>query len=116
MIRRPDDRDVHGAALAVLAERLHDAVMLRDLALVEALLEAREASRLPREVREEALAVVRRPAGSYRAPMQLLRFHHRMLELAQGVLPGDVRAMPAADDGPVRREAPVDPAQIEIFR
>lgn len=80
---RPSDQ--HGATirLLVIAERLYDAIASRDVDLVQALLDSGAASSLPRQVREEALAVVALPAASRRVPMALLRYHHRLTELAR---------------------------------
>lgn len=78
---RPDDDCTVNGRLLVIAERLHDAIMARDAAMVQALLDTASASSLPRDVREEALVLVALPATSMRAPMQLLQFHHRMTEL-----------------------------------
>lgn len=68
-------------ALIVLVDRLYDAIAARDFATVTRLLRLRLASQLPREVREDALATSRAPRGSFRAPMQLLQFRHRMVQL-----------------------------------
>lgn len=78
---RPDDDCTALGQLLVIAERLHDAIMAREAAVVRALLETRSAASLPREVREEALGIVALPAESLRAPIQLLQFHHRMTQL-----------------------------------
>ncbi|MFL5579047.1 MAG: hypothetical protein ACJ8AO_01640 [Gemmatimonadaceae bacterium] len=82
MTRR--DRAKRPPLLAVLAE-LHASVEERDVGNVERLCEL-EARRIPREVREEALAVARTPFGGHRAPIRLLMFWRsaRML----GALPG----------------------------
>lgn len=56
----------------------HDAMDLTSL------LRKRVATHLPREVREELLALAHAPRASLRAPMQFLRFQHRMTELARG--------------------------------
>lgn len=58
--------------LAVLAE-LYASIDERDVGNVERVCEL-NARRLPREVREEAMAVVRTPAGGHRAPIRLLVF------------------------------------------
>jgi hypothetical protein len=39
---------------------------------------------MPREVREELLMLSRAPRESLRAPVQFLRFQHRMTQLAAG--------------------------------
>jgi hypothetical protein len=51
---------------------------------ITALLRKRTATHLPREVREELLMLSRASRDSFRAPMQFLRFQHRMTELAEG--------------------------------
>jgi hypothetical protein len=62
---------------------LHEAVMGRDRGRVMSLLNQRSADRLPREVREEAIAVSREDPRSLRAPMQMLRFFHMQQKLAE---------------------------------
>ncbi|MFI5228097.1 MAG: hypothetical protein ACHQWU_03445 [Gemmatimonadales bacterium] len=56
----------------------------RDSMAVTALLRKRIATHMPREVREELIALVHAPRASLRAPAQFLRFQHRMIELARG--------------------------------
>jgi len=58
--------------------------MRRDALQVTALLRKRTATHLPRAVREELLVLSRAPRDSLRAPVQFLRFQHRMTELARG--------------------------------
>lgn len=79
----------------------------RDWMRLGALLRKRLGSKLPREVREELLMLSRAPRTSLRAPVQFLRFQHRMAQLAAA---GE--AMPTAqtelhlentDTGAVRR-------------
>ena len=60
------------------------ALMRRDAMPVTALLRKRTATHLPRPVREELLLLSRAPRDSLRAPVQFLRFQHRMTELARG--------------------------------
>lgn len=100
MSYRAHDPQEDTVRLLALTERLYDAVMARDEERVFALLAASAATSVPREVREEALATVGLPAESFRVPMTLLRYHHRLGQLAGG----DTCA-----DAP-----PPDPAQIEI--
>lgn len=83
MSYRPDDPCAEYGRLLVIAERLYDAVMARDAELAHALLELGAASSLPREVREESLAILGLPPTSYRVPMQLLQFRHRITELSR---------------------------------
>lgn len=51
---------------------------------ITALLRKRTATHLPREVREELLAISRMSRESLRAPIRFLRFQHRMMQLAAG--------------------------------
>ena len=116
--------DPHGATirLLVIAERLYDAIAAREADVVHALLESAAASSLPRQVREEALAIVALPAASHRVPMALLRYHHRLTELARADQdPGeafrflDAEVEPDDDGDDVGTDGPrVDPAQMEI--
>jgi hypothetical protein len=69
--------------LAYLVEIEH-ALMRRDAMRVTALLRKRTATHMPREVREELLLISRAPRESLRAPVQFLRFQHRMRQLAEG--------------------------------
>lgn len=69
--------------LAYLAE-IESALVRRDAMGVTALLRKRTATHMPREVREELLSISRAPRESLRAPVQFLRFQHRMLQLAAG--------------------------------
>ena len=61
--------------------RLYEAIRARNELRVHALLREPESLWIPREVREEAIVMVRLPAASMRAPMQLLMFLHRMEQL-----------------------------------
>ena len=83
MSYRPDDACSEYGRLIVIAERLYDAVMARETDLVHALLDMGAAASLPREVREEALTILALPPASYRVPMQLLQFRHRITELSR---------------------------------
>lgn len=89
--------------LAYLAE-LYDAIRDRNELRVHVLLRAVDAGRIPTAVREEALVMVRLPAASMRAPMQLLMLLHRMEQLALD------------EGGQDEHEAPSfhDPDQLEI--
>lgn len=63
---------------------IEEALMRRDALQVTALLRKRTATHLPRSVREELLLLSRAPRDNLRAPVQFLRFQHRMIELARG--------------------------------
>jgi len=70
-------------------EEIESAVLRRDSLRVTALLRKRTATHLPRSVREELLLISRQPRESLRAPVQFLRFQHRMTQLSksEGRLP-----------------------------
>ena len=103
-------------------EEIESAVLRRDSLRVTALLRKRTATHLPRSVREELLLISRQPRESLRAPVQFLRFQHRMTQLSksEGKLPtaqmelqfeppapaGSIRRRPTDD----RRSAACDPA------
>lgn len=125
MNQHPPDERRDAARLLVAVERLYDAVVGRDVALVHALIDSVTATSIPREVREEALAITALPAGSARVPMALLRFHHRLTQLA-GSSELSAGEFPAERDVDVREDRGVgvdvmadaapepDPAQMEI--
>jgi hypothetical protein len=88
---------------------IEEALMRRDALRVTALLRKRTATHLPREVREELLAISRAPRDSLRAPIQFLRFQHRMTKLEEGgeKLPTaqtELRLEPRARMGIIRRD------------
>jgi hypothetical protein len=95
--------------LAYLDE-LYDAMMNRDQQRVRYLIEAVRASWIPREVREEVLAISRLPGTSVRAPIQLLRYMRVLEELTGENDEAPLREEGAEDD---EREL-VDPAQLEL--
>lgn len=72
-------RKVRPPLLAVLAE-LYASVEERDVGNVDRLCE-QEARRLPREVREEAMAVARTPIDGHRALIRLVVFWRQMRAL-----------------------------------
>jgi hypothetical protein len=82
-IRRRRDSDPLAHFRRYLQE-LEDAVVARDALRITSLLRKRTATHLPREVREELLAISRMSRDSLRAPIKFLRFQHRMAELAAG--------------------------------
>lgn len=79
--RRREDALTRFLAYLVEIER---ALVRHDAMGVTALLRKRTATHLPREVREELLGISRAPRESLRAPVQFLRFQHRMHQLALG--------------------------------
>lgn len=66
-----------------LVTALLQAMAWRDGARIRVLIESRVGQRLPREVREEALAHASLPPGSLRAPMQTLLYERRLVELRE---------------------------------
>lgn len=85
-------------------DQLYRAAVERDPRRVRVLLEHALASQLPGEVRAEALSIVGAPASSLRAPIRMLQFRQRIIQLEQ--------AVPDEDDPqleiqfPSRRRAP----------
>lgn len=100
-----------GDKLANLLEYLNDiedVLATRDWMRLGALLRKRLGSNLPRQVREELLMLSRAPRTSLRAPVQFLRFQHRMTELAKGGEPmptaqTELRLDASGETGMVRR-------------
>jgi hypothetical protein len=82
-VRRRRDSDPLATFLRYVAELEH-AVLGRDAMYITSLLRKRTATHLPRAVREELLALSRMPRDTLRAPVQFLRFQHRMTQLAAG--------------------------------
>ena len=87
------------------------AVLARDAMGITALLRKRTATHMPREVREELLMLSRASRDNLRAPVQFLRFQHRMTQLAIGgerlpTAQTELHLDPPAPAGVVRR--PVD--------
>ncbi|HVX39945.1 MAG TPA: hypothetical protein VHB25_10260 [Gemmatimonadaceae bacterium] len=108
--RRGRSRTLSGF-LEYLGE-IERAVMARDGMRITALLRKRTATHLPRAIREELLLVSRAPRESLRAPVQFLRFQHRMtqLSLAGEPLPTaqtELRLEPSTA-GSIRRNADYD--------
>jgi hypothetical protein len=96
-------------------EEIEVAVVNRDAMGITSLLRKRTATHLPREVREELLALSRMPRESLRAPVQFLRFQHRMAELAAGgekllTAQTELRLDPPAFEGAIRRRSAADRA------
>lgn len=104
--RRRRDADPLRRFLDYLVE-IEQALMRRDAMRVTALLRKRTATHLPREVREELLAVSRASRESLRAPVQFLRFQHRMMQLAKGgeklpIAQTELRFEPRTTSGSIR--------------
>ena len=78
-------------------EDLCGALIAHDADAIQRLLAHPLARSLPRQVREEAIAISRATAASLRAPIQTLRFYHQTLQLGA---PGrETRAAePGAED------------------
>ena len=91
-------------------EEIEDALLQRDAMGVTSLLRKRTATHLPREVRDELLAISRMSRNSLRAPVQFLRFQHRMAHLAAGgdrllTAQTELQFDPPAPAGAIRRRA-----------
>jgi hypothetical protein len=91
-------------------EEIESAVLRRDSLRVTALLRKRTATHLPRSVREELLLISRQPRESLRAPVQFLRFQHRMTQLSKSEsrLPTaqtELELEPRAAAGSIRRRS-----------
>lgn len=113
-VRRRRD-DALTRFLAYLVEIEH-ALMRRDAMSVTALLRKRTATHMPREVREELLLISRAPRESLRAPVQFLRFQHRMTQLAAGgerlpTAQTELLFDPAPVSGAIRRDERVAAAR-----
>lgn len=115
-VRRRRD-DALTRFLAYLVEIEH-ALVRRDAMSVTALLRKRTATHMPREVREELLLISRAPRESLRAPVQFLRFQHRMSQLAAGgerlpTAQTELLLEPKPMSGTVRRDERVAAARDE---
>jgi len=89
-------------------DQIEAAVLERQALRITALLRKRTATHLPREVREELLALSRAPRESLRAPVRFLQFQHRMTQLARAGEPlptaqTELRFEPPAAVGIIRR-------------
>jgi hypothetical protein len=108
-IRRRQDSDPL-AHLRRYLEELEDAVVARNAMRITTLLRKRTATHLPREVREELLAISRLSRDSLRAPIRFLRFQYRMMQLAAGgekllTAQTELQLDPPQGSGMVRRPA-----------
>jgi hypothetical protein len=109
-VRRRRDSDPLTTFLRYLAELEH-AVLGRDAMHITSLLRKRTATHLPRAVREELLALSRMSRDTLRAPVQFLRFQHRMTQLAAGgeglpTAQTELRLEPRVPSGSVRVREP----------
>jgi len=97
-------------------EELCTALLAHDAIAIHRLLAHPLARSLPRQVREEAIAISRASPSSLRAPIQTLRFYHQTLQLGESEAgPGpaggesgeaDAESHMAPPDGePLRRSA-----------
>jgi hypothetical protein len=89
-------------------EEIETAVLGRQALRITALLRKRTATHLPRDVREELLALSRAPRESLRAPVKFLQFQHRMTQLARAGEP-----LPTAQTE-LRLEAPASVGVIRL--
>jgi hypothetical protein len=90
-----------------LLDALATAVGSRDLPQVRRLINGPGSAALPREVREEALAIAGAPHESWRAPVALWRCYHWTTQLLLSV-PLIEPAEPWSDS------EPTDPRQLEL--
>src|SRR5262244_2352167 len=105
--RRRHEVEALAKFLRYLGE-IEEALAGREALRVTALLRKRTATHLPREVREELLMLSRASRESLRAPVQFLRFQHRMTELARGgeglpTAQTELAFEPRASTGTIRR-------------
>jgi hypothetical protein len=112
MARRQRPSTALRSFLEYLAE-IESAVVRHDSLRVTALLRKRTATHLPRAIREELLLISRQPRESLRAPVQFLRFQHRMMQLSktEARLPTaqtELRLEPPAPAGSIRRRVTGD--------
>lgn len=79
-------------------EDLCAALLAHDAVTIHRLLADPQARSLPRQVREEALAISRASPLSLRAPIQTLRFYHQTLQMETGEKAGSSDS-PSGDRG-----------------
>jgi hypothetical protein len=85
-------------------DQLYRAALGRDQTRVRDLLEHALASQLPGEVRAEALSIVAAPSSSLRAPIRMLQFRQRIVQLEMEVPDEDDPQLEL--EFPKRRRAP----------
>lgn len=118
--RRPRLDDPMLAFLEYL-DAIDRALTRRDGMDVTSLLRKRIATHLPREVREELIALGHAPRASLRAPVRFLRFQHRMIELARGgerllTAQTELRLEPRPIEGAIRIDGERRAAALEATR
>jgi hypothetical protein len=89
------------------------ALLARNGAEIRRLLRHPLARALPRRVREEAHAIARAGADTFRAPIQTLHFYHQTVHLL-GAHPVEARSEQPHDTSDVVRQANDAESQIEI--
>jgi hypothetical protein len=97
-------------------EDLCGALIAHDADAIQRLLAHPLARSLPRQVREEAIAISRASAASLRAPIQTLRFYHQTLQLGapgQDTEPSEPAAGETGEGEPDRGPAPMQGAGRE---
>jgi hypothetical protein len=113
--RRADGAEAAWAAGCpdpAMLDLLASAIADRDRALVRAIVTGPDSTRLPREVRVEALALVELPTDSLRAPIALWRLAHTVRQLLFGDDLVDADTVPLAD--PDDQLPSYDPLQLEL--
>jgi len=97
-------------------EDLCGALIAHDPDAIQRLLAHPLARSLPRQVREEAIAISRASAASLRAPIQTLRFYHQTLQLGapgQNAEPSEPAAGETGAGEPDRGPTPIQGAGRE---
>src|SRR5215469_7399374 len=90
-------------------EELCTALLAHDAIAIHRLLANPLARSLPRQVREEAIAISRASASSLRAPIQTLRFYHQTLQLGESDAgPGPAGGEKGEADADAHMAAPSD--------
>jgi hypothetical protein len=90
-------------------EELCTALLAHDAIAVHRLLAHPLARALPRQVREEAIAISRANPSSLRAPIQTLRFYHQTLQLGDSDAGADRSGTESGEGDAETHAAPVAP-------
>jgi len=95
------------AAFLAYRGEIERSVLNRNWKQLAASLRRRTSSRLPREVREELVLLTRSSRNTMRAPVQFLRFQHRMIQLAAdgGSMPNSQVELDLVPDSRAARRA-----------